>query len=136
MISCTRRCIPSSTHTSRHSPSPKALLARGAAAASPDHPQRERRKIKTDLSSRPPPPPRARSTVEHSCDGEGGGNEYLTRFVQKYKTITSYSHRVPPESQLCTPRTTEQRHTLEFPFVACQMEAYLCMLVHSHTKKA
>lgn len=28
-------------------------------------------------------------------------------------------------------KDTEQWHTSEFPFVACQMEAYLCMLVQS-----
>lgn len=57
-----RRCILSSMHISSCSTSPKALLAKEVAAESPNFPVRKR-KIKTDFSSR------ARSTVEHSCNG-------------------------------------------------------------------
>lgn len=46
VISCMKRCIQSSMHTSRPLPSPKVPLGRGVAAASPDLPQKEKRKIK------------------------------------------------------------------------------------------
>lgn len=39
-----------------------------------------------------------------------------------------------PETKLCTPRTTEQRHSSHLPFVASQMEAYLCMLIQEKKK--
>lgn len=54
--SCTRRSIPSSMHTNRPLPNPKALLGRGVAAASPDHPQKAKRKTK-QTSATPLPHP-------------------------------------------------------------------------------
>lgn len=119
LTACTRRCIPSSTRTSRPSPSPKAPRGRGAAAAS--HSQLGRgRKRRTeedlrDLSDR---------------KGRGGGRvSCSTRLFVKnnFKFLLSSQ-----EMQLCTPRTTEQRHTCVFPFVARRVEAALCLSAHVH----
>lgn len=130
VTSCMRRCIPNSTHTSRPSLSPRVLLVRGVVVESPDHPPRERRKIKQTSALEHHLQPHARSTVEHSCYWGGGGPIIFDMLCLKEKE-QPHIPTVPPESQLCTPRTTEQWHISEFPFVACQMESYLCMLVNS-----
>lgn len=74
VISCTRRCIPSSMHTSRPSPSPKALLGREVTAASPDPPQRERRKIK-----------QTSAPDHHLHPKHVGGKSYLTRLFKRIR---------------------------------------------------
>lgn len=102
VTSCTRRCIPSSMYTSRPSPSPEALKGRGVAAASPDHPQRERRKIKqTSARDHHLHPP----ITFHSGTFLRWGKSYLTRLFKRIRWQLQNSHKVPPETQLCTPRT-------------------------------
>lgn len=63
-------------------------------------------------------------------EGEGGGRvSCSTRLFVKnnFKFLLSSQ-----EMQLCTPRTTEQRHTCVFPFVARRVEAALCLSAHVH----
>lgn len=83
LISCTRRCIPSSMHTSRPSPNPKALLGRGVSAASPDRPQRERRRIKQTSA----PDHHLHLNTFHSGTflRWGGGGLYLTRLFKRIR---------------------------------------------------
>lgn len=68
-----------------------------------------------------------RFTVRHSFDGVEGETRLFKRIRRQLQIPTEFTR-----DQLCTPRITEQWHISEFPFVACQMEAYLCLLVESH----